>query len=110
MPLASPALAYSASASKLPACCRRNGAHHCMLKMQDLSPNAGPRLEAQHEKCPAFPATVTPVQQGDLSLHTASLLYAEILSHPSVKPQTLAFARLALVRSRQKRGPPTFSL
>ena len=41
----------------------------------------------------------------------ASLIFAEIVSHPTVKPQTEARARVALDLSRQKRGPPaeTFS-
>ena len=50
---------------------------------------------------------VTSVRHGDLSFYTASLIFAEIVSHPSVKAQTQARARVALDRSRQTRGPPT---
>jgi hypothetical protein len=62
------------------------------------------------QKCPSYPAAITPIQHGDLSSHAASLIFAEIVSHPSIKTQTAARARVALDRSRQKRGPPSFSL
>jgi hypothetical protein len=108
-PLISPVLAFAAgSDAGLPACCRRNGAHHCIMKMQQAeSSESGVGFSATPEKCPAYPAVVTPVHHGDLSIHAASLIFAEIVSHPSVKTQTAARARVALDRSRQKRGPPT---
>ena len=107
-PLISPLLALTAtSAANLPACCRRNGAHHCMANMQQPD---GINVSTIPQKCPSYPAAVTPIQHGDLSSHTASLIFAEIVSHPSVRTQTEARARVALDRSRQKRGPPSLSL
>jgi hypothetical protein len=50
---------------------------------------------------------VTPARHGDLSCLAASLIFAEIVSHPTIKLQTQARARVALDISRQKRGPPT---
>ena len=108
LPLISPVLALAATSDvNLPACCRRNGAHHCTMKTQQAEP-ASPELRstALSERCPAFPAAVTSVPHGDLFLQTASLIFAEIVSHPSVRPQTQARARVALDLSRQKRGPP----
>lgn len=58
------------------------------------------------QRCPAYPAVVIPVKHGDVSFPTASLIFAELISNPSVKIQTQARARVALDRSRQKRGPP----
>jgi hypothetical protein len=112
LPLISPVLALAAiSDANLPACCRRNGAHHCIMRLQQTeSSGPGISLSAIPEKCPAYPAVVTQVQHGKLSLHAASLIFAEIVSHPSVKTQTLARARVALDRSRQKRGPPSSDL
>jgi hypothetical protein len=109
LPLISPVLALAgSSAANLPACCRRNGAHHCMMKMRQAeSSGSGINLSAIPQKCPAYPAMVTSVQHGKLSFHAASLIFAEIVSHPSVKTQTQARARVALDRSRQKRGPPS---
>ena len=108
-PLISPVLAISASVgANLPACCRRAGAHHCMLKMpQTESSGNAVGFSSIPQRCPAWPATVASMQHGDLSLHAASLFFAEIVSHPSVKAQTEARARVALDLSRQKRGPPS---
>jgi hypothetical protein len=109
LPLISPVLALTASSdANLPACCRRNGAHHCtsMTRSPQL-PGSGASLSAIPQRCPAYPAAVTPARHGDLSFHAASLIFAEIVSHPAIKFQTEARARVALDLSRQKRGPPT---
>ena len=105
-PLISPLLALTAgSDANLPACCRRNGAHHCM-RMTRPTESSGVTLSAVPQRCPAFPAVVNQVRHGNLSLSPASLIFAGIVSHPAVKPQTQARARVALDRSCQKRGPP----
>lgn len=112
LPLISPVLALAAvSDANLPACCRRNGAHHCMLKMRQKEPSGpGITLSTIPQRCPAYPAAITRVQHGDLAYPSASLEFAEIVSHPAIKAQTMARARVALDRSRQKRGPPSLNL
>ena len=109
LPLISPLLALSAgSDANLPACCRRNGAHHCKQLMRSTGSSApGVSLSPMPQRCPEYPAAVTLTHHGDLSIHNASLIFAEIVSHPAVKTQTQARARVALDRSRRKRGPPT---
>jgi hypothetical protein len=109
LPLISPVLALASDSDiNLPACCRRNGAHHCTgMPHPAGSPHSGAILSTIEQRCPAYPATITKVRQGDLSLHSESLIFAGIVSHPTVKPQTHARARVALHRSRQKRGPPS---
>jgi len=108
LPLSSPVLALTAASdANLPACCRRNGAHHCTRIPQ--SPHLSGSevsLSAIPQRCPAYPAAVTPIRHGDLSFQAASLIFAEIVSHPTIKLQTEARARVALDLSRQKRGPP----
>jgi hypothetical protein len=109
LPLISPVLALASDSDQnLPACCRRNGAHHCK-GMPHLagSPHSGATLSTISPRCPSYPAVVTQVRHGDLSLHTASLIFAGIVSHPTIKLQTHARARVALDRSRRKRGPPS---
>jgi len=78
------------------------------MKLQQTEP-AGSELSlsAVPQKCPAYPAAITTMRHGDLSLHAASLIFAEVVSHPSIKIQTQARARVALGRSRQNRAPPT---
>jgi hypothetical protein len=109
LPLISPVLALAAgSDANLPACCRRNGAHHCMTKMHQADASGhGTSFSAIPQRCPAYPAMVTSARHGELSFYKASLIFAEVVSHPAVKVQTQARARVALDRSRQQRGPPT---
>jgi hypothetical protein len=77
------------------------------MKMQQTeSSGPGISLSAIPQRCPANPAVINSVQHMDLSLHTASLIFADVVSHPTVKPQTQARARIARDLSRQKRGPP----
>jgi hypothetical protein len=108
-PLISPLLALTAgSEMNLPACCRRNGAHHCAGMMDPAqSSNGGTNLSAIPQRCPAYSAVVASVRHGNLSFQAASLIFAEIVSHPAIKFQTEARSRVALDRARQKRGPPT---
>jgi hypothetical protein len=109
LPLISPVLALAAgSDANLPACCRRNGVHHCIMKLPQADVSGhGPAFSAIPQTCPGFPAIVTSVRHGDLSFYHASLIFAELVAHPSIKAQTQARARVALDRSRHKRGPPT---
>jgi hypothetical protein len=109
LPLISPILAATASSDlNLPACCRRNGAHHCAgMTRPAQSSDAGINLSAIPQRCPAYPAVVIPVRHGDLSFHPASLIFAAIVSHPAITFQIEARARVALDRACQKRGPPT---
>jgi hypothetical protein len=109
LPLMSPLLALTAgSDANLPACCRRNGAHHCTQLTRPADTSApGINLSATPQHCPTYPAVVTQARHGDLAFHDASLIFAGIVSHPTIKPQTQARARVALDISRQKRGPPT---
>jgi hypothetical protein len=106
LPLISPVLALAAASGvNLPACCRRNGAHHCTGTMR-VPESSGPAFSAIPQSCPAYPVIVTVVRHGDLSFQAASLIFAGVISHPVVKSQTEARARIALDLSRQKRGPP----
>ncbi len=43
--------------SNLPACCRRDGKHHCamMETLENQQENAGPSWKTVAKKCPSFP-------------------------------------------------------
>jgi hypothetical protein len=105
LPLIAPLFALQADGDgNLPACCRRNGAHHCSLQIPGES--QGMRLSAIREKCPAYPKAVTSMKRNDLSLQTASLLHSDALIHPAEETQAEACARMTLYRTQQQRGPP----
>jgi hypothetical protein len=106
-PGAAPLFAPSAEA-QLPACCRRDGKHHCMMKMnmQAAGESDRPSFISVGEKCPFFPQQGTTTVHVQAGLAPAAAVFAELVAHPAFSPQTLAKFRISSLRSRQKRGPP----
>lgn len=96
--------------SKLPACCRRDGKHHCsMMDARDMpSDSTSSAIKAAKTKCASFPIS--------LAAHTGSAIHAApvlTFDAPAVFPrngikQTEARYRMSFSRTRQKRGPPSF--
>jgi hypothetical protein len=109
--LAGPAFALGGNAdSRMAACCRRNGAHHCRMSPEEKAKlEAGQHVTVVHSNCPMFPKALAPAHHETLSIHLAAALYAEVLSHPAQFRQVEAWARVARDGARQKRGPPTAS-
>jgi hypothetical protein len=112
-------LALADSEANLPACCRRNGAHHCSMKgsmpgemqsgeMEESVPSTdGTAFYFARQCCPACPGTAAASNQGPVAvLRNSAAIFAGLVSHPSIQPQTEARYRVAFSRSRQKRGPP----
>jgi hypothetical protein len=103
-----PAFAASAE-SNLPACCRKNGKHHCMIGMGRPSASSA-SFAAVGEKCPHFlhSTVATHVETFTPALNQA--IFAGIVRHPAASPQSEAGYRASHLRSQQKRGPPSFLL
>jgi hypothetical protein len=92
----------------LPACCRRDGKHHCaMLDSTGQESPAGPAIQSARMKCPVFPK-VGPVSAYSkaFGLGTSEAIFASIVRHPAVQPQIEALYRVSFSRASQKRGPP----
>jgi hypothetical protein len=93
-----------------PACCRRDGKHHCMLADMDMSGpssnRAGFNAPSVSERCPYGAKSVPSTSHPDWSLDTAQAVFAGVVAHPAVAPQTESKRRVSSDRSRQKRGPP----
>ena len=97
----------------LPACCRRNGQHHCMMSVAERNrlESHEPALSSPSEKCPYCPAAI-------LSIHhsagfvppTGQAIYAGLAAHPAGVAQAECKRRISADRSRGKRGPPASSL
>jgi len=93
--------------SRLPACCRKGGKHHCMEQMGGVQ-GSGPAFTAAPHHCPLYPGCVTPGFT-DAKLFVpapGAAFFAAIVSHPTLQAQTEARYRIASERSRLKRGPP----
>lgn len=111
VPLVSPLFALSANPdANLPACCRRNGAHHCHLKMEQMSSfgNQAPSFTAPSQ-CPFYPRMVTAVQHTDAKLQASAILHAAFVSFTAIKPVSRVFVHITLDTAWQKRGPPALS-
>jgi hypothetical protein len=98
-----------------PACCRRDGKHHCMLADMDMSGASssnrpGFNAPSISERCPYGAKSVPSTSHPDWSLATAQAVFAGVVAHPAVTPQTESKRRISSDRSRQKRGPPAISL
>jgi len=91
----------------LPACCKRNGKHHCMVPMVQAVPGTT-QVSAPPEKCPFYPHTrmMIVVQNHAMAPGPAGAFYAALQSHPACYAQSEAHQRISFDRSRQKRGPP----
>jgi hypothetical protein len=96
--------------ANLPACCRRNGQHHCVVSMAKGSGFSSdkPAFASPPERCPFAPSHLVIVPSQDfIGVLPGSAFFAGLVSHPAVYAQTLAKWRINRERSNQKRGPPT---
>jgi hypothetical protein len=121
LPMISPLFAMEGDAGNLPACCRRDGKHHCMMMAgmmmsssdgASVSSNPGtqPTVAIVTERCPYGPQGLPGAMHRDWTLDTASAVFAGLMAHPSGSPQTESKRRVSSVRARHKRGPPVISL
>jgi hypothetical protein len=95
------------SESQLPACCRRNGKHHCGMKQADDELSSGRPINAIKRTCPDFPSGPSgPSGSKAPLLHRDDTIELSVLSHPAGHVQTEARYRISFSRSSQKRGPP----
>jgi hypothetical protein len=100
--LIAPAVFAADAESNLPACCRRDGAHHCAMNAS----SAGTSLLTP--RCPAFPASKNgPITQTVSAASVARVLHGGLVSHSTSRPQTDALLQISYNRAGQKRGPPT---
>jgi len=98
---------FAASAeSNLPACCRKDGKHHCMMQMESRSAS-GDSFVAAGEKCPYFPNSIAATHVETFAPALSRTIFAGIIQHPAISPQTEAGYRASYLRSGQKRGPPS---
>lgn len=101
------------SESRLPACCRRNGAHHCAftkaMAAQAALASSSPALAAPAH-CSNYPACA-PATTGPVEALAAS---PDTLPHPLATTHSpaasRAAARLSELRTRANRGPPISNL
>jgi hypothetical protein len=103
LPLVSSLFGAQAADQSLPACCRRDGHHHCSMETDSGSRKD---LGTVSQKCPYALASSALLLHFPLTPGTATAVFAGIAHHPAISPQTDAQLRVSFDRARQKRGPP----
>ena len=109
LPFVSPVFALIAKTdTNLPACCRRNGKHHCMMSLSERERlvTRAPEFRAPVDKCPYCPAAVVFGSGTRFVPPPSQAIFAALIAHPAVFAQTRSKLRISRTRSRQKRGPP----
>jgi hypothetical protein len=108
LPTVAPALDVSATPdSRLPACCRRNGAHHCAMSQQELDTLLNvTQVTTVRSKCPCYPTSAIPLRHQQLGFRPVATVLTALASEPTPVSQIQAWARAAEEGARHKRGPP----
>ena len=93
------------SESNLPPCCRRNGSHHCALRMMRRPDDGRMSFRTAACRCP-FQKALTPGCR--LALYPANRVTVRValLPDPALHLQTVLAGLISKSRSHQKRGPP----
>ena len=89
--------------SHIPACCRRNGAHHCMM---DTIAKSGETSISSSDCCPCMPHALASV-----ATQIAALATERISNHLAAEEhspqQAVISAGISARRTWPKRGPPS---
>jgi len=90
--------------SRIPACCRRNGKHHCAMP-QDLAPD-GLTTIGSDSTCPWMPnplASTAPSLSAHIQAAKAPAIFP---SEPHIAPAVASAAQMSDRQTQPKRGPP----
>jgi len=94
----------AAQLSSVPACCRRNGMHHCQMYSGQTGSSGGTGFRAQPPRCPystpALLAVLTGLEPVRFNLSTPAAAGV-------VAPARLDRAYAAAVQHQSARGPPS---
>ncbi|HEY1900813.1 MAG TPA: hypothetical protein VGG56_00150 [Terracidiphilus sp.] len=100
----------ASDSARLPACCRRHGAHRCVLSMGMAAMSAeaasGNPVFTAPSTCPAFPQSTAATTTGPQALTASPVSLPALLAQPHSPAASRAGARLSQVRTRAGRGPP----
>lgn len=112
LPLIAPAVVSASVESSLPACCRRDGKHHCAMQSESMQSGAmtvsvSRRLVTVSENCPCWPfARLALMLPHALSTSAPPVVDSLFAGPAAAAREAAAGYRVSCSRSRQKRGPP----
>jgi hypothetical protein len=102
-------LAMPDSQSTLPACCRRDGKHHCAMMAIAEAGQEAPSLRAPSPQCPYRSLLGAPMGRSIAGPPIRFAFLTETVSHSDRIVQVHVSARVSEARSHLKRGPPALS-
>lgn len=100
-----PLLANAQADASLPACCRRNGAHRCMMLQGMAMADSGTQSSVHPSPCPLWKLTISPAVVAVAGAPPALLSRPATAESVVVTASPFLFIRLA--RSRSARAPPS---
>jgi len=96
--------------ARLPACCRRHGAHHCAMNLRMAAMMAetasGKTQVTAPSTCPAFPGNAAATTSAPQALTAAAVGLPSLLAQPHAPAAARAAARISQIRTRSGRAPP----
>lgn len=106
-PLIAPLFASGPDESQLPACCRRNGKHHCAMAMAGMGlVNVPSGYVVVSEKCPYSPFTHAPLMLPHVFFRQSAAAINSSACLAGIVREAEAGYRISADRTRPKRGPP----
>jgi len=103
-----PLIASAQADASLPACCRRNGAHHCMMLQEMMLADSGTQSSVRPSPCPLWKIPARPAVVAVAAAPPA------LSSNPAFADDVVAVAPalilIRLARSRSARAPPAAPL
>ena len=108
-PLIAPALLAGDPQSNLPACCRREGKHHCAMPAPEPGGASGAAFAGA--PCLLFPSPAAIPALRSVGLANGSnAISVELAADPVARTQSETLLQISFARARQKRGPPFLPL
>jgi hypothetical protein len=107
LPLIAPLFASRPAEASLPACCRRDGKHHCMLAAMAWG-QVPSHNRTVTEKCPYAPlAGLALMMPHAFAAGGIPALAGHTFASAAIVREAEAGYRISADRTRQKRGPPS---
>jgi hypothetical protein len=107
IPAVLPFLAVSSPDANLPACCRRDGRHHCAMMAMMERASHEISFRTQPPACPYRSQSVLLARSFSVHPSASMAFYAALVEHPAIHAQTVAARLVSAARSHRKRGPPS---
>ena len=96
--------------ASLPACCRRNGAHHCsMSRLRAAILASGQPIISAPSTCPSYPGESALTTAPLYGIAPAAAAELALPTTPHTPAAPCAAARVSAARTRPSRAPPALA-